>query len=97
MPCMLIALSRHCLAHWLLEVRQAHEAQSFHCSTILDPPIAGHDPGVITYASPAAKKQARPQLPCYVPPEPDMQQTDSSAATFASQGARYAERIPAVL
>ncbi|CAK0761581.1 hypothetical protein CVIRNUC_002874 [Coccomyxa viridis] len=37
----------------------------------------------------AAKKQARPQLPCYVPPESDMQHLDSSAATFASQGARH--------
>ena len=49
------------------------------------------DPSVLTYTLPAAKKQAQPQLPCYVPPEPDMQHMDSSAATFPSQGARYAE------
>lgn len=70
--------------------------QSSQCSAALDTSVVGHDPGVLTYTSPAAKKQARPQLPCYVPPEPDMQHMDSSAATFTSQGARYAQMFPAV-
>lgn len=36
----------------------------------------------------AAKRQALPEGPRYVPPVPDMQQLDNAAAAFNSQGAR---------
>ena len=37
---------------------------------------------------PAAKKQGQPLGGHYVPPVPDMQQLESAAASFNSQGAR---------